>query len=258
MPGGARDLWVGHVPRDLRAAAAALRRAGRPAQGLRHLRRLRSARDADPRSCATGARRAALPAAPARGAINRAKNEAIGPERFEARDEFERVGAAHLRDLRSAHERSRARSTSTISIFRLVDAHDARTRSCSRELQHRYDHVLVDEYQDTNHVQYLLLRGAVRAPPQPVRGRRRRPEHLPLARRRPAQHPRLLAPVPDARVVKLEQNYRSTQRILRVANAVIGNNVDREPKTLWTDERRRQQGRAAALRRRARRGRRWS
>jgi DNA helicase-2/ATP-dependent DNA helicase PcrA len=40
---------------------------------------------------------------------------------------------------------------------------------------------------------------------------------------------------PDARVIKLEQNYRSTQRILRVANAVVRNNVDRETKSLWTD-----------------------
>src|SRR5690606_27670228 len=40
---------------------------------------------------------------------------------------------------------------------------------------------------------------------------------------------------PDAKVVKLEQNYRSTQRILRVAHSVIAKNVDREPKELWTD-----------------------
>ena len=40
---------------------------------------------------------------------------------------------------------------------------------------------------------------------------------------------------PDARVVKLEQNYRSTQRILRVANAVVGRNLHREHKALWTE-----------------------
>ena len=40
---------------------------------------------------------------------------------------------------------------------------------------------------------------------------------------------------PDAQVVKLEQNYRSTQRILRAANAVVSRNVDRESKRLWTE-----------------------
>ena len=107
------------------------------------------------------------------------------------------------------------------------------TRRSAPSWQTRFRHVLVDEYQDTNHVQYRLLRGAVRAPRQRVRGRRRRPGHLPLPRRRRAQHPRLLARLPDARVIKLEQNYRSTHD---PAGGQRGGRqqLDREPKTLWT------------------------
>ena len=59
---------------------------------------------------------------------------------------------------------------------------------------------------------------------------------------------------PDAEVVKLEQNYRSTQTILEAANAVIAHNRERKPKRLWTDDRRRRAGAARRARRRARGG----
>src|SRR5262249_7873746 len=103
------------------------------------------------------------------------------------------------------------------------------------QLQTRFGQVLVDEYQDTNRVQYLLLRllceqhrnlCVVGDDDQSIyrfRGADRR-NILDFSRQ-----------FPDARVVKLEQNYRSTKRILSVANAVVSKNLDREPKTLWTD-----------------------
>ncbi len=95
--------------------------------------------------------------------------------------------------------------------------------------------VLVDEYQDTNHVQYRwlqLLMGEERNlmvvgdPDQSIYGFRG------------AEIRNILEfqdDFPDAHVVRLEQNYRSTQSILDAANAVIANNRGRMPKALWTD-----------------------
>ena len=80
---------------------------------------------------------------------------------------------------------------------------------------------MVDEYQDTNRPQYLLMRRLAEAHRNLCRGRRPRPVHLQVARRRPAQHHGLRARLPRRRVVRLEQNYRSTQVILDAASAVI-------------------------------------
>ena len=55
-----------------------------------------------------------------------------------------------------------------------------------------------------------------------------------MARRRHPQHPRVRARLPDATIIRLEQNYRSTQTILDAANAVVTNNRKRKGKNLWT------------------------
>jgi DNA helicase-2/ATP-dependent DNA helicase PcrA len=127
--------------------------------------------------------------------------------------------------------------------------------------QRRFRHILVDEYQDTNHAQYALIRELTRPVDPGVADRL-----VPPVREReldalggiPAAS---LTVVGDsdqsiyafrgadirniveferdfsgAEVVKLEQNYRSTQNILSAANAVIGNNFDRLEKNLWTAE----------------------
>ena len=104
----------------------------------------------------------------------------------------------------------------------------------------RFRHVLVDEYQDTNHAQYMLVKELT----QPV-------AELPAAELcvvgdadqsiyafRGADIRNIMdfeLDYPDARVVLLEQNYRSTQRILTAANAVIAKNEGRKEKRLWTD-----------------------
>jgi DNA helicase-2/ATP-dependent DNA helicase PcrA len=118
--------------------------------------------------------------------------------------------------------------------------------------QKKFRHILVDEYQDTNHAQYSLIRELTR----PVEI-----EHANIDQRTGAVlEPASLTVVGDsdqsiyafrgadirnisefekdftgATTILLEQNYRSTQNILSAANAVIGNNFDRPNKNLWTD-----------------------
>jgi DNA helicase-2/ATP-dependent DNA helicase PcrA len=126
----------------------------------------------------------------------------------------------------------------------------------------RFRHVLVDEYQDTNHAQYVLVRELVGGA---VQTRERRTVDGDLVRSgttadgpqvppaelcvvgdadqaiyafRGATNRNILqfeADYPDARTILLEQNSRSTQTILTAANAVIARNPDRKPKNLWSD-----------------------
>ena len=101
--------------------------------------------------------------------------------------------------------------------------------------QKKFHYVLVDEYQDTNHLQYLLtglLAGGCRN--LCVVG----DDDQSIYRFRGANIENILnfeKQYKDARVIRLEQNYRSTQHILDAANAVIKNNAGRKGKTLWTD-----------------------
>jgi DNA helicase-2/ATP-dependent DNA helicase PcrA len=110
----------------------------------------------------------------------------------------------------------------------------------------RFRHVLVDEYQDTNHAQYTLVRelcGAVAADPGgPVADP---PELMVVGDSdqsiyafRGADIRNILdfaSDFPGARTILLEQNYRSTQTILSAANAVITRNANRPDKRLWSD-----------------------
>ncbi len=101
--------------------------------------------------------------------------------------------------------------------------------------QHKLRYLLVDEYQDTNESQYQLVKQLVGGrggltvvgdDDQSIYAwRGARPENLSL----------LKQDFPTLHVVKLEQNYRSTARILRVANAVISHNPHEFTKTLWSD-----------------------
>ncbi len=101
--------------------------------------------------------------------------------------------------------------------------------------QKKFRYVLVDEYQDTNHLQYLLtqlLAGGYRN--LCVVG----DDDQSIYRFRGANIENILnfeKQYKDARVIRLEQNYRSTQSILNAANAVISHNIGRKGKKLWTD-----------------------
>ncbi len=131
----------------------------------------------------------------------------------------------------------------TVNLLELFE--EARERYASS-----FRHILVDEYQDTNHAQYRFLQLLVGGGRQaPARGERVRLEgHRNLAvvgddaqsiySFRNADIRNILDfqdDFPDARVVKLEQNYRSTETILSAANAVIANNRGGIAKRLWSE-----------------------
>ncbi len=127
--------------------------------------------------------------------------------------------------------------------------------------QRRFRHILVDEYQDTNHAQYALIRELTR-PIKPEVVAAAAFEYAPRDIAQDGSIPGASLTVvgdsdqsiyafrgadirniteferdyPGAEVVLLEQNYRSTQNILTAANAVISNNFDRKEKNLFTDE----------------------
>ena len=132
----------------------------------------------------------------------------------------------------------------TVHLFRAFPA-------VRENWRRRFRHVLVDEYQDTNHAQYALIHElCAKSLEQPL-------EQPPTDEVEPAElmvvgdaDQSIYAfrganirnimdfeqDFADARTVMLEQNYRSTQTILTAANAVISRNEGRKPKNLWTDE----------------------
>ncbi|MFR3302431.1 MAG: UvrD-helicase domain-containing protein [Bifidobacterium pullorum] len=127
-------------------------------------------------------------------------------------------------------------------------------RSCpmvAEYYRHKFRYILVDEYQDTNHAQYVLVRELAGVDA----GERSQPDAVAAGRQGPAwitvvgdSDQSIYAfrgadirniqdfeqDFPNARTIMLEQNYRSTQTILDAANAVIAHNEGRKPKKLWT------------------------
>ncbi|HVK82683.1 MAG TPA: UvrD-helicase domain-containing protein [Kofleriaceae bacterium] len=118
-----------------------------------------------------------------------------------------------------------------LKVLRLFDVDEA-----AEHLRVRFRHVLVDEFQDTNKVQYDLVSKFAEATRNlTVVG----DDDQSIYAWRGAEPRNLLdfdRDFPDARVIKLEQNYRSTQTILDAANSIIKHNHDRHEKSLWTDQ----------------------
>ena len=119
----------------------------------------------------------------------------------------------------------------TVTLFQLFP-------DVTEHYRRRFRHVLVDEYQDTNHAQYVLVRELVGS----GEGRSELAvvgdADQSIYAFRGATIRNILqfeADYPDSTVVLLEQNYRSTQTILNAANAVIAKNPERKPKRLWSD-----------------------
>lgn len=165
--------------------------------------------------------------------ISRAKNELIGPGSFQPASYFEEIAR---RVYEQYQERLRANNgldfddllMETVRLFREAPQVLAR-------YQERYLHILVDEFQDTNMAQYVLLKQ--------LAARHRNlfvvaDEDQSIYRWRGADYrniSRLREDYPDLATYLLEQNYRSTQTILDVAQAVIRHNANRIPKRLFTD-----------------------
>jgi DNA helicase-2/ATP-dependent DNA helicase PcrA len=112
-----------------------------------------------------------------------------------------------------------------------------RNQDILRYYQGLFHHILIDEYQDTNHAQYRLVRL--------LTAERRNlcvvgDDDQSIYKFRGADITNILnfeKDYPEARVIKLEQNYRSTQNILGAAGAVVARNLGRKPKELWTQKR---------------------
>lgn len=171
-----------------------------------------------------------------RAAISRQKNEMIGPEEFQPDSYFEEITKRVYTRYDEALRTNNAMDFDDLlgKTARLLrDNLEIRTK-----YQNKWQYVLVDEFQDTNTVQYELL-GYLVGPPD---GHRNLfavgDEDQSIYRFRGADYrnvTRFREQYPDATVVLLEQNYRSTQSILDVANAVITNNRNRTDKRLFTD-----------------------
>jgi len=168
--------------------------------------------------------------------ISNAKNELVDFETFagQARTLMERKVAEVYREYQQ-----RLLSANAMDFDDLLLVTVSLLQACPDVLEHyrhRFRHVLVDEYQDTNRAQnqlVLLLAGEHRQvtvvgdSDQSVYGWRGADIRNIL---------QFEEAFPDATVVVLEQNYRSTQTILDAANAIIANNALRKPKALWTEQ----------------------
>ena len=165
--------------------------------------------------------------------INRAKQEVLGPEDLDIDNPFIEIHQRVYREYEKRLEQSGALDFGDL-ISRLVMGLE-RNETLRLELAGRFVHLLVDEFQDTNHAQFRLVKSLASIHRNLVVVG---DDDQSIYRWRGADRRNILdfhRTFPDARVIKLEQNYRSTQRILRVAHSVIARNIEREPKEMWTE-----------------------
>jgi DNA helicase-2/ATP-dependent DNA helicase PcrA len=166
--------------------------------------------------------------------INAQKDEGLRPDHVDDRGDHSR---RQLIQLYSMYQDICERSGLVDFAELLLRAHELwlKNPELLAQYQRRFQHLLVDEFQDTNAIQYAWLRVLAGESGMPFavgdddqsiyRWRGARVEHI----RNFKQH------FPEALTVKLEQNYRSTGTILNAANAIIANNSTRLGKKLWTD-----------------------
>ena len=170
-----------------------------------------------------------------KGTISNAKNELIDFESFNSRGEgfyHEQVSDIYRLYQQRLLEASAMDFDDLLMItVELMGAFP----DVARQYQERFRYVHVDEYQDTNHAQYVLVKQLVDThhnlcvvgdADQSIYGWR----GADIRNIRDFEKD-----FPDARIVVLDQNYRSTETILKAANSVIDHNTGRTPKNLWSD-----------------------
>lgn len=175
-------------------------------------------------------------------AINRAKCDALSYEDIQPAPHnlFEK----HLKTVYELYQKSMEASNAIDfgEILCLMERIFRNNPEVRARYQKQYRYIHVDEYQDTNRAQYLLLSWLAK----PEHGGHGNlcvvgDEDQSIYKWRGADIRNILefeTDYPNAKIVKLEQNYRSTQTILAAANHVIKNNQTRKPKTLWTENER--------------------
>nr|WP_255639649.1 DNA helicase PcrA [Aquibacillus saliphilus] len=169
------------------------------------------------------------------GGISSAKNELVTPEEYS-----KKVGNYYDEQIARVYERYQKilRKNQSLDfddlIMQTINLFD-RVPEVLEYYQRRFQYIHVDEYQDTNHAQYYLVKQlATRYQNLCVVG----DSDQSIYRWRGADITNILSfekDYPNASVVMLEQNYRSTKSILQAANTVIDHNTGRKPKKLWTD-----------------------
>ena len=169
--------------------------------------------------------------------ISKCKDNLVTPEEYSLNTQNDprkmRISKAYM-EYQAALKKSNAMDfddllMKTVELFR-------KNPDVLEQYQERFRYIMVDEYQDTNNAQFELIRLlAQKYQNLCVVG----DDDQSIYRFRGANIRNILdfeKVYPDACVIKLEQNYRSTQNILDAANAVIRNNEGRKDKSLWTDE----------------------
>ncbi len=167
--------------------------------------------------------------------ISNAKDRMISPEEYISQagndPRLKRIGEAYLRYQKLLKSADAMDFDDMIyNTVRLLEKND----EVRNYYQNKFKYVMVDEYQDTNHAQYRLT--------SLLAGKYKNicvvgDDDQSIYRFRGATIENILSfedQYHDAKVIRLEQNYRSTQNILDAANAVISNNVQRKGKSLWT------------------------
>ena len=188
--------------------------------------------------------------------VSNLKNELIDYETFAARAQTARDKA--LAEAYGEYQRRLVAAGAmdfddlimvTVNLFQALP-------EVAQEYRRRFRHVLVDEYQDTNHAQYVLIRELVSGggplfssrtggsdasadplPPSELCVVGDADQSIYAFRGATIRNiEEFEQDYPDAKVILLERNYRSTQNILAAANAVVSVNQGRKPKNLWSDQ----------------------
>lgn len=170
-------------------------------------------------------------------AISKAKEEYMSP------DDYEKAHATSFRDQQIAkvyaEYQKRLKRNNALDfddlIYQTIFLFETNPDVLA-EYQERFKYIMVDEYQDTNHTQFILVKQlAAKYRNLCVVG----DDDQSIYKFRGANIYNILnfeSEYKDAKVIKLEQNYRSTANILNAANGVIANNEGRKDKTLWTNQ----------------------